>query len=732
MKKKAIACVIGAVFSGQLYAAQMPVAQAEIEPVVVTADRNAQTLDKAAPNVSVIGRKTLNQASAQNLDDIVMYEFGVSVPSDNNRRGHAGINIRGIDGNRILMMVDGVRIPESYAGGGSNGAISGRDMVESDTLKQVDIVKGPYSALYGSDALGGVVNMVTLSPSDFVDAGKRGYFGLKHSYRGRDRSHGVTATVAGFHENAEGLLMLTRRQGHETENMGSDTSYSTARTATNPQKNNAYNILAKGNIGNERHRLETLYEQYYHANDTVLANGLGSQSRGPVTIATSESNARDRIRRQRIEAGYRYTGEGRLKEANLAAYQQKLRTEDDAVDASITRMGTRQLGNSTRYSDYGFNQTIRGLNGRSVWEFDGAVKQTVVAGAEYKHTETARPRDSLTVDNLTGAVSKVYAGSTYPNKTFPDSKRKTFSVYAQDSLTFGNGIVLTPALRYEKDKLNTSTDQAYLNANPSGTATRFSDSAFTPSLRLSVPMGEQFTSFATYSQGFRTPPFDSATMAFANTTYGYAVIPNANLKSERSNSFELGMKFKNERTRAQVTAFYNRYRNFIDRTEVGTASIGGRPIIQYQYQNLDHVKTYGAEASAAYKFLPGWQVSGSIAWMRGKQQDGTPLDSAYPLNGVLGVDYAQEKWGGDTKLRWSKKHSRVSSDSIFQAPGYGVWDVGAWYKPSKNVEIGANIYNIGNKKYWQHADVAGMSRSSVMDLYTETGRNFAATVQLKF
>ena len=732
MKKKAIACVVGAVFSGQLYAAQMPVAQAEIEPVVVTADRNAQTLDKAAPNVSVVGRKTLNQASARNLDDIMMYESGVSVPSDNNRRGHAGINIRGIDGNRILMMVDGVRIPESYAGGGSNGAISGRDMVESDTLKQVDIVKGPYSALYGSDALGGVVNMVTLSPRDFVDADKRGHFGLKHGYRSRDRSHGVTATAAGFHENAEGLLMLTRRQGHETENMGGDKSYSTSRTATNPQKNNAYNILAKGNIGNERHRLETLYEQYYHANDTVLANSLGSQSRGPVTIATSESNARDRIRRQRIEAGYRYTGEGRLKEANLAAYQQKLRTEDDAVDVSITRMGARQLGNSTRYSDYGFNQTIRGLNGRSVWEFDGAVKQTVVAGAEYKHTETARPRDSLTVDNLTGAVSKVYAGSTYPNKTFPDSKRKTFSVYAQDSLTFGNGIVLTPALRYEKDKLNTSTDQAYLNANPTGTATRFSDSAFTPSLRLSVPMGEQFTGFATYSQGFRTPPFDSATMAFANTTYGYAVIPNANLKSERSNSFELGMKFKNERARAQVTAFYNRYRNFINRTEIGTSTVGRRPIIQYQYQNLDHVKTYGAEASAAYKFLPGWQVSGSIAWMRGKQQDGKPLDSAYPLNGVLGLDYTQEKWGVGTKLRWSKKHSRVSSDTVFQAPGYGVWDVGAWYKPFKNLEIGTNIYNVGNKKYWQHADVAGMSRTSVMDLYTETGRNFAATVQLKF
>ena len=128
-------------------------------------------------------------------------------------------------------------------------------------------------------------------------------------------------------------------------------------------------------------------------------------------------------------------------------------------------------------------------------KFDGAVKQTVVAGAEYKHTETARPRDSLTVDNLTGAVSKIYAGSTYPNKTFPDSKRKTLSLYAQDSLTFGNGIVLTPALRYEKDRLITETDRAYLNANPDGTATRFNDSALTPSLRLSVPMGEQFHRF---------------------------------------------------------------------------------------------------------------------------------------------------------------------------------------------------------------------------------------------
>lgn len=727
-----LAFTIAVLYASPIDAAQ--IVQQELETVTVTADRTAQKLDQAAPNVAVITRRTLNQANASNLDDIVLYEAGVSVPSDNNRRGHAGVNIRGIGGNRILMMVDGTRIPESYVGGGSggNGAISGRDMVEPDTLKQVDIVKGPYSALYGSDALGGVVNMATYSPSDFVDADKRSHFGLKYGYKSRDRSHGVTASMAGFHENAEGLLMLTRRQGHKTENMGSNKSYSASRTATNPQKNNGYNILAKGNIGNDTHRFEALFEQFYRANDTNLANSLGlGRSRTEITD-THYAAARDRVRRQRMELGYRFRGTGRLKEASVNVYRQKLTAEDDAVTVAA-KTGSNGTTNSTRYADYGFGQTIRGVNGKGIWQAQtGTVGHTFVAGAEFKHTETARPRDSLTVDNLTGAISKIYEDGTYPNKTFPDTKRKTFSLYVQDSLTFGNGIMLTPALRYEKDKLTSTVDQAYLNANPAGDAAAFSDHDFAPSLRLSVPLGGRLTGFAGYSHGFRTPPFDSATMAFSNTTYGYAVLPNSNLKSEYSNSFEAGLKYRDERTRAQITAFYNRYKNFIDRTEIGTATVNGRQIIQYQYQNLDKVKTYGAELAAGHKLSDRWHINGSLAWMKGEQKDGTPLNTAYPLNGVLGVDYVQEKWGADLKLRWSKKHSRVSSSNIFQAPGYGVWDIGAWYKPRKNIELGATVYNVGNKKYWQHADVAGMTTATATDLYTESGRNVAATLQMKF
>ncbi|WP_338809260.1 TonB-dependent hemoglobin/transferrin/lactoferrin family receptor [Neisseria leonii] len=733
MKIKPAAYAVALALAAPAALAQGAAAAAELDTVTVTAGRHTQKLDQAAPNVAVVPRQTLNRAAAANLDDVFLYEAGVDVPSDQTRRGHAGVNIRGIDGNRILMMVDGVRLPESYAGGGSNGAVSGRDLVEPDTLKQADIVKGPYSALYGSDALGGVVNLAAYAPRDFVDAEKPYHFGLKYGYRSRDNSHGVTASAAGYAEHAEGLLMLTRRTGRETENLGRTDTRDGTRTKNNPQDNRSYNILAKGSAGNENHRIEAVFEQFYRKNDTDLLNTLGSSTvrRGPMQVTTTQTRAEahDSARRRRIGLGYRYTGEGRLKEAEIALYRQQLDAQDDTVSTGSVTENGRSEGSKTRYADYGFNQTAGGINARAVADFEtGSLKHTVVAGAEARQVSTERMRDSLTV-KADGSTDKMDAGSLYPNKTFPDSKRRTFSIYMQDSITFGgSGVVLTPALRYESEKLKPKIDQAYLNAEPASLPQDFRDSAVTPSLRLSWPMGAAFTGFATYSQGFRTPPFDSATMSFSNTRHGYKIVPNAGLKSERSNSFELGLKYKGADGRAQLTAFHNRYRDFINRRFIGREN----RLQVFRFENLDRVQTYGIEAAAAYRLGGAWQLNGSIAWMRGKDGAGKALDTAYPLNGVAGVDYAQEKWGAGTKLRWAAKQKRVSDARNFKTPGYGVWDAGAWYKPAKNVELGVNVYNLGNKKYWQHADVAGMADSPVMDLYSMSGRNVAATVQIKF
>ncbi|MEO3961932.1 TonB-dependent receptor plug domain-containing protein, partial [Chromobacterium piscinae] len=138
-----------------------------METVQVTAHRSEKPLAETAPNAAVVSRHKLDGRLIRDIADVAKYEPGVDVATDPSRRGNAGWTIRGIDGNRILMLIDGVRLPEGYSG--RPGIYeSGRDAVELETLRAIDIVKGPTSSLYGSDAIGGVIGYRTLTADDFV------------------------------------------------------------------------------------------------------------------------------------------------------------------------------------------------------------------------------------------------------------------------------------------------------------------------------------------------------------------------------------------------------------------------------------------------------------------------------------------------------------------------------------------------------------------------------------
>ena len=175
---------------------------AELETVQVTAHRSSKSLAETAPNASVISRHKLDEQLVRDIANAVKYEPGVEVATDPARRGNAGYTIRGIDGNRILMLIDGIRLPESYAGGGNNSrAISGRDYVELETLRAIDIVKGPTSSLYGSDAIGGVVGYRTKTVDDFVPEEQgvggsvKGFGGTANNGWGSSAGVGVRASA---------------------------------------------------------------------------------------------------------------------------------------------------------------------------------------------------------------------------------------------------------------------------------------------------------------------------------------------------------------------------------------------------------------------------------------------------------------------------------------------------------------------------------------------------------
>lgn len=115
----------------------------------------------------------------RDIRDLVRYEPGVSV-RNNLQFGLQDFNIRGIDSNRVLIQVDGIRLPSAFQFGDpvvvGQGFNLGRDFFDPEILQSAEIIRGPASTLYGSDALGGAVSFFTLEPSQLLDAVGRNSF----------------------------------------------------------------------------------------------------------------------------------------------------------------------------------------------------------------------------------------------------------------------------------------------------------------------------------------------------------------------------------------------------------------------------------------------------------------------------------------------------------------------------------------------------------------------------
>ncbi|AXE29242.1 TonB-dependent hemoglobin/transferrin/lactoferrin family receptor [Chromobacterium phragmitis] len=683
-----------------------------LETTQVTAHRSEKPLAETAPNASVISRHKLDDRLIRDIADAAKYEPGVDVATDPSRRGNAGWTIRGIDGNRILMLIDGVRLPEGYSG--RQGIYeSGRDFVELETLRAIDIVKGPTSSLYGSDAIGGVIGYRTLTADDFVPEEKGVGGSVKAFDASADSSWGASGAVAAKSERGDLLLHYTRRNGHETKNQGQNANTGSNRTEPNPKDWHSENILAKfGANANANNRLEFTLEQYQRSADADLLNQLST--RAPY------SQAQDHTKRTRVSAAWGAKQLGPLDELTLKVYGQRLENSDK--DISGVANGNRTL------NDYGFEQKTVGLSLDAMQRFQAlGAQHQLLWGADLSRSDTSRPRSKYAI--AANGSSSLMPG--YPSKLFPDSQSDRLGLFVSDDMKLSNGMVVSPSLRWDRYKMRPEMDAAYLlnNPNPQNVPS-FSDQALSPKLGVSLPLASNYTAFAQFSSGFRAPPFDQANMVFVNRGqgYGYQVIANPNLKSETSRGVELGLKGKWSGFDFAATAFYNRYRNFISLVTLPPEN----GLMTTQYQNIGRTDIKGVEGRINWRFAPGWSTSASLAYAHGRNlQDNTHLREVAPFTAVWGMRYDSERFGGEALVR-AATAKKLDQAAQFGAPGYGTLDLTAYWKPAKQTIIRAGVFNLFDKKYWKDADVRNIGSLDPVDLYTQPGRNFSASVEYQF
>lgn len=699
-----------------------------LKEISVTATRSERLISETAPSVSIISNEIIEKNHATNIKELVRYEPGVSVSSDHNRRGTSGFTIRGIDGNRVLILLDGVRIPDQYSGNGV--AISSRDVVDLDSLKRVEIVRGPSSSLYGSDALGGVVAYTTKNPSDYLkEVNQPWYLNGKLSYSGANQGIAQTITAAGQHNSVGSLLTYTHRNSEETKNMGANNTSGLTRTLPNPQEISSNNLTGKITFGeNVQNRFNLIWDLYERDVRTDILNA--------VTPTIQSQIADDKTQRQRISIGQDYTNsENNLfQKAQWLLYWQNTKSKEH-VDEFRFVTGTNRL----RASDFKFIQDIVGGEFQMETNFENGLNaHRLIYGADINYSETSRPRDRTEFNFTAGTSTKNIAGEIFPNKAFPDTNTTRLGLFIQDEIDFnGKQFTLIPGVRYDYYKMTPHIDTESQALNTSNfPLADISDSAISPKLGLIYPLNPQLSLFGQYARGFRSPPYDSANLAFTNFAQGYEVFPNANLKAETSNSYEIGLRGQYQAVQFGTSIYDNRYHDFIDNVLVNTTDTNSNGVAQeFQARNISKVRIYGFEAKADFTLNSYLTFLSTLAYAKGQNISAAlPLDSVDPMHGTIGVRYSPNKRIQVEAITTLVKNKEdVSSATLFKTPGYGKIDILGLYQINKQAKINWGVFNIGNKKYWQWTDLRGLLASDAgIDRYTQPGRYVSASFQYTF
>jgi hemoglobin/transferrin/lactoferrin receptor protein len=698
----------------------------EEEEITVTGTRTPRPVKDSAGTISVFDSKYLDDTFVRDIQDLVRYEPGVSVQNRPGRGGTSSINIRGIEGNRVLIQVDGVRVPDIYFN-------STRDLVDFDALKRVEIVRGPASTLYGSDAIGGVVSYITKDPMDYLRVfGKTEYFSGKLAYSSADNGFAQTLTFASGTEKLSTLILYTRKDASATGNRGS--------LNPDPQTIDGNNFLGKVVIQPDKlNTIKLVGEFFDRTTDTRLDSTLGPIANVPGGRLRRQT-ADDYARRWRTSLVYNYTNPDQSFQIESQLYYQ---------DAEAVERGEqlRQVGTSTRrrITENQFLQSVFGGAVQLQNRFKtGSLDHRLTYGFDLLNTQTSRPRDNVEFNLTARTVTKNVGGELFPNKTFPDTDTLRLGLFLQDEIELAQGrLTLIPGIRFD-----------YYNLKPQGNDADFdrinlsnykvsevSDSAVSPKLSAIWKVTPTVSLVAQYARGFRSPPYDDAAIAFTNFAQGYTVLPNADLKSETSSSFEAGVRVNTPRLNLAVTGFYNRYKDFIDTVQIGTTRIGNRNFLQFQSQNINGAEIYGAEAKAEYRFSgkpEGFSLFASLAYSIGNNlETDQPLDSINPFKSVFGLRYqgAENRWGVQLFTTVVAKKDRLSDATVnvFRAPAFATVDLLTYYNVNPNLTLNLGVFNLFNKKYWEASDVRGLSSTDRnLDRYTQPGINVSASMTFRF
>lgn len=691
-----------------------------IEQIVVVAHKDERSIRDIAANVTVVTRAELNEQLAISINDVFRYVPGIDYEAAGNRFGTEGINIRGIGGNRVAIVVDGVPLSDHFDVGSFSNAT--RDFIDAGLIENIEVLHGPASALYGSSAIGGVVAVRTPDPADLLGDRRTGG-DLLTTWREADDSWQGQALLA-LGDREFGLTAgYSWRSGHESDSAAASDSLDTRDTV---RRTALLKLVADDRSGN------TWRVGYIHQDanvDSDLNSVLGSGRYRSTTALEGD----DEYGMDLINVSYDFdTAVSWLDHGTVRAYYQVA----DVSQVTLDERGAAGTPVSIhRY--FSFEQQIRGIE-LNLWNAFNTerVAHRLGFGLEYRDRETEEYRDGLSTDMTTGEQTNVLLGEVFPLRDFPITTTEELGAYLEDTMNFGDWTVIA-ALRADRFQLSPSQDPMYFEDYPFAELVSLTESEVSPKLGVVYSATPGTDIYLQYSHGFRAPPYADANIGLEVPLFNYRAIPNPDLKSESSDGIDLGLRWQGLSSSLYVSLFHTRYEDFIaSKVRLGTDPVSGR--VLFQSQNIDETRIEGVEA--------GWSMrgdrfgfDGAAFYARGKNKvNGEHLNSVGPSQAVFGVSwYTQKSDRTVVRLRatitaaWDNRDE--TSGELFKPAGHAVFDLFLTQNLGEFTTLRAGLHNLTDRTYWNWSDVRGLSPDDpVIPYLAQAGRSASLSLNVRW
>jgi hemoglobin/transferrin/lactoferrin receptor protein len=716
-----------------------------LDEVILSTSRQKVTRIRIAEHVEIMQQKDIARSASQTSADLLASIPGIKVQKS--QFGGGSPVLRGMEANRILLVVDGVRMNNAiYRSGHLQSSIS----VSPSVLERTEVVFGPSSVIYGSDALGGVIHYYTKTPKigldKMVNVDFMTRFGTVNNESTQQGSVELSfkkwGSLTSFSHSDFGDLRMGNKRRHGYEDWGkvfdyslnTDSYYSansTQNSNLNIQKNTGYNqsdLLQKFYFGFSDRANLTFNIQYSTSSDIPRFDKLTERSSGELKFSEWYYGPQKRFlvsSQLSIRPGKKWMNNGTI----TGAYQNIIESRVQRKFTSLDRSYRNEMVD------------VYSLNGDFSVQLGTTSNRKLSYGVEITHNYVKSGSTGKTLD-VDGNTIIGFANDFIVQSRYPDggSSYDSFSGYVSYRQDVTPKSTLNTGVRYTYTNLKARwIDDTYI-ALPSSDIS-IDNGAITATAGYTYRPNRNWQLNAVISSGFRSPNIDD--VGKIREKNGQVTVPNIQLRPEYSYSAEIGVLkyFNDKKFNLGLNIYYSLLDKYISREQF---SLGGNSAIIYDgeevetYANVNHNNAYVAGTTFSFggKVIDNLKINGSITYTKGESTDtNLPLSSIPPIFGDLEVLFAKNRFEVALNFRFNgskelNEYNLVEGiDNIEQSPfnistqeylGTPSWNTFNFYskhKISKALSLQVNIDNIFDIHYKEFA--SGISSA---------GRNFSLSL----